>query len=43
MLFPDSRRQGRLGASIPMHQTNLPGLVAHAADEIEQILLVGVG
>ena len=25
-----------------MHQINLPGLIAHAADEIEQPLLIGV-
>ena len=39
----DGCRERHLHTLIPMHQTNLPGLVAHAADEVEQILLISVG
>ena len=38
-----ARGYARLGALIPMHQANLPRLVAHASNKVEQTLLVGVG
>jgi hypothetical protein len=40
--LPDRCRQRLLGAHVAVHQTDLPWLAAHACDEVQQILLVGV-